>query len=414
MKLFDDFERTDSTYKDRAEQDFAFLNRSAKAIDQTIRDVAESWFAMFPQEKKSDIRGRFRSDDGPHSGVLLELIAHEFLNAIGTDVEVEPDLNGLTPDFEATVDGIRILFECTVVHPPSTRIGADKREATIKKAIDALATGRFSLGTRFIRHGPGQPSGRQLRKEIKDWLVTLNPDEPKISELRFSREGWQIDISAYPLKPGAYKQVGERSIGVEIDAGMVTGGPHIQDALEKKAEKYKTSQLPYIVVLSHKLGRINIALHSIFENSVIDALFGEKLWLLPRDLDFSRSPARETPSFEGFFGSRENPKNRRVSAVLFKRQITLTSPSISEHKPDMFPPWALFHHPWTERPLAHGMFPFAADVCLVSSFDQVLETYMHEPKQQSRTCSLREILNLPVIGKDKYSMQGGMWEAIVG
>ena len=403
MKLFDEIDRVDSSYRGRTEQYFAFLNRSANPIDRDIRNVAESWFARFPEEKKKDIHGRFRAEDGPHSGVLLELIAHEFLNAIGTDVEVEPDLNGLTPDFEATVDGTRILFECTVVHPPTTRVSADKREATIKKAIDALDTGRFSLGTRFVRHGPGQPSGKQFRRKIKDWLVTLNPDEPKISERLFSREGWQVNVSAYPLKPRVYKQEGDRSIGVEMDAGMVTGGPQIQDALERKAEKYKASQLPYVVVLSHKLGRIDIELHSIFENSIVDALFGGMKWVIPRDLDFSKTPARETPSFDGVFGSSENPKNRRVSAILFKRQISLTSPSIPEQKPDMLPPWVLYHHPWTERPLERGLFPFAADVDITKT-----------PQIAHANRTLWELLNLPIVGRDKFSLKGGMWEAIVG
>ena len=284
MKLFDEFDRTDSTFQGRTEQDFAFLNRSADLNFQAIRDGLESWFARLPEENKKDfernkqLRGRFRENSWQHSGALLELITHEFLNAIGTDVEVEPSLNELTPDFEATCNGTRILLECTVVHPASTRIGADKREATIKKAIDALDTGRFSLGTRFVRHGPGQPSGKQFRREIKDWLATLNPDEPKIIERLFCREGWQVNVSVYPLKPGVYKQEGDRSIGVEIDAGMVTAGSQIQDSLEKKADKYKASLLPYVIVVSHKLSRINIELHSIFENSLVDALFGEKKW----------------------------------------------------------------------------------------------------------------------------------------
>lgn len=414
MKLFDEFDRTDSAFQGRVEQDFDFLNRSADPRFRAICTSLEAWFAKFPDEKKPDVRGRFRENDGPHSGVLLELITHEFLNAIGTNVKVEPDLNGLTPDFEAVVDCTSVLFECTVVHPPNARVGADKREAAIKKAIDVLDTGRFTLGTRFVKHGPGQPSGKRFRREIKEWLVTLDPGDLKINERRFSLEGWQVGISAYPLKAGVCKQKEDRSIGVEIDAGMVTAGPQIQDALEKKAEKYKASRLPYIIVVSHRFGRIAIQLQSIFDNSVIDALFGGRKWLIPRYFDFSRTPARETPSFDGFFGSRENPRNHRVSAVLFKRQTTLTSPSIPEQKSDMVPPWVLYHHPWTERPIEHGVFPFATDVYLVSSLDQASGTYMFEPKQDSSSCTLWGLLDLPIIGRDEYPSGGGMWEAIVG
>ena len=403
MKLFDQFDRTDAIYQGRTEQDFAFLNRSADPRFRAICTGLEAWFAKVPDEKKPDVRGRFREDNGPHSGALLELITNEFLNAIGTNVKVEPDLHGLAPDFEATVDGTRVLFECTVVHPPDTRVGTDKREATIKKAIDALDTGRFTLGTSFVSHGPGQPSGKQFRREIKKWLVTLHPDEPKEHERRFSIEDWLVDVTAYPLKSGFYKQEAERSIGVEIDAGMVTGGRQIQDALEKKAEKYKASQLPYVIVVSHRLGRIDVELHDILNNSLVDALFGSIKWGVPIDWDLSNTPIQAHRSFDGLFGSPSKPENRGVSAVLLKRQLTVTKPSIPGYSPDQLPPWTLYHHPEAERPLSRSLFSFTADVDITSA-----------PLIVHPTCTLKELLKLPDIGKGKYQLQGGMWEAILG
>ena len=403
LTLFDPIDRTDSSYKGRTEQDFTFLNRSADPRFRAICAGLEAWFATFPDEKKPDVRGRFREDNGPHSGALLELITHEFLNAIGTNVKVEPDLNGLTPDFEATVDGTGVLFECTVVHPPDARVGADKREATIKKAIDPLDTGRFTLGTRFVRHGPGQPSGKQFRRKIKEWLVTLDPEEPKIHERQFSIEGWQVNVTPYPFKPGIYKQEADRSIGVEIDAGMVTGGRQIQDALEKKAEKYKASQLPYIIVVSHRLGLISVELHDILKNSLVDALFGDIKWGIPADWDFSKATIQVYRSFDGLFGSPSKPENRGVSAVLMKRELTVTKPSVPGYSPDQLPPWTLYHHPEAERPLSSNLFPFAADVDVTKT-----------PEIVTPTCTLKELLNLPDIGKEKYQLKGGMWEAIVG
>lgn len=320
MKLFDEFARTDSTYKGRTEQDFAFLNRSADPIYHSIRNVAEAWFSKLPEKKKGDMRGRFRGDNRPHWGALFELITHGFLNAVGTDVTVEPSLNGLAPDFEATINGARILFECTVVHPSDQEVSADKREARIKAAIDTINAGRFSLGWECVDQGPKDPATKDFKRDIECWLTNLNPDNSNINEYIWSHNGWRIKVGALPFKPGICKQKGERAIGVETTASMVDADYSIENALKKKSNKYKCAELPYIIVLSHKLKHVNIVLTSIRKNSLIDALFGQTEWIIPRDPSLPEAPAREVHNFEGFFGS---PEKRKT--VVFQRSYSSAS-----------------------------------------------------------------------------------------
>ena len=416
LTLFDQFHRTDSSPKGRTEQDFIFLNRSAQPIYNAIREVVESWFARFPKENEEDferkkqLRGRFREDNWQHSGAFLELITHEFLNAVGTEVKVEPEFNGLTPDFEATCKSIRILFECTVVNPPGVSLGADKREAAIKRVLDTANIGRFRLWIDVRRHGPTSPSARKLKENIERWLSPLDPDEEnlriecggRLREYKWTYESWIIDVKVLPLRRRGDMKTGQRAIGAESLFGMVSADEQILDALEKKSSKYKVSEQPYVLVLSHKLKLINIELSTIWENSLMDALFGQREWVIPRDWNVSETPAREVHSFDGFFGSPEKPKNRRISAVLFKRELTHTYP-ITEPNADHLRPWVLYHHPWAERPLPRGLFPFAADI-------EVTKT----PEIVTPTCTLKELLNLPDIGKETYQLAGGMWEAIVG
>ena len=399
LTLFDQCNRTNAAYRDRTEQDFAFLNRSADPRFEAIRAGIESWFARLPEDKKKDIRGRFRGDNGPHSGALLELITHEFLNAIGACVKLEPNLNGLTPDFEATIDDARVLFECTVTHPLDQEVSADKREARIKKALDSIDTGRFTLGTEFVEQGDGQPSLKHFKYQIKHWLTTLDPDDGTVSTCEWNFGGWKVIISAWPFKPGIYKQEGERAVGVETDAEIVDADHHIRRALRKKATKYKASERPYVIVISHRFDHVSLVLNGIYTNSIVDALYGPIHWVSSSgDL----SDLHEERHLDGLFGSVEKPKNQRVSAVLFKREITVTRPSV-DLNPDPFPPWVLYHHPWAKRPLPRGLFPFAADVDVTKT-----------PQIAHPTCNLWELLKLPIIGKDKYSLKGGMWEAIVG
>ena len=408
LTLFDEFQRSDSSDQGRTEQDFAFLNRSAERVDQTIRNVAEAWFARFSEDKKKDIRGRFRSDDGPHSGVLLEMVTNEFLNAIGTDVKVEPDLDGLKPDFAANINGVEILLECTAIQPSDARLSADKTEAVIKRSLDSIKTGRFRLWPEFRRHGPKPPPTKPLKKYVKDWLDTLNPDQEilrieqggMLEEREWQWEGWTIRVKAIPLNPGPDKRKEQRAIGAESHVAIVTVEEQIQKALDKKSEKYRASNRPYVIVLGHRFDLVSIMLHSIDDNSLVDALLGRMQWLIPSD--WNMSEAKEKRSFDGFFGSPDRPKNQRVSAVLFKRCLSLTNPRIPGH-PAHLPAWVVYHHPEAECPLPRGLFPFAADV-------RITET----PQIAAATCTLWELLKLPIIEEDRFSLKGGLWEAILG
>ena len=102
LKLFDVFERTDVSSKQPRESDFVYLNRCAHPIPREARAELESWFSRYPEQDRSDLRGRFRSKmDNQHRAAMFELILHEFLIRQGCAVKVHPCLPMKTtrPDF---------------------------------------------------------------------------------------------------------------------------------------------------------------------------------------------------------------------------------------------------------------------------------------------------------------------------
>ncbi len=389
VTLFDQIDRTDASGQGRTERDFDFLNRRAHPMFQNRRNMLESWFVKIPDQKERDVKNKsrlremFRGDNGPHLGVFFELLIHELLNTIGTEVCVHPD----TPDFSATINGVRILLECTVLQDLDEQVSADKREAVIKKVVDSINTGGFTLQWQCLAQGPQQPSTTNLKRRIKNWISTLDPSEGKISELEWSHEGWEVIVKALPYKPGINKQEGDRAIGLETHIEIINGG-QFQPALEKKAKKYNSSELPYVVVATKNADWVYE--HSIWENRMIDALYGEEILL------------HKGRTFDGLFGSPENPKHRGVSAILFKRELSLAKPPVIRD-PDM-PSWVLYHHPGAKRPLSPALFPFAASVDLTKT-----------PEVVDATCTLRDLLGLPPdIATDMFPIEGGMWQAIVG
>ena len=358
--LFDQCKRTDRSGGRIAESNFEFFNRSAWRSVEIAKNKFESWFANIPPEKKADLRGRFRGDDRQHSSALLELMTHEILRAIASEVQVEPDLNGGRPDFSAVYLGTRFIAECTIAQESDTKFGALQRERVVLDAIDAVDAGPFTLMVRPISVGDAQPSGSNLRKILESWLATVDPAAPpsdrntlSIASKVWEWQGWKLHFEAIPFN----SKLDAGAIGITmVRFQRVTDGSTISRSLAKKAERYRNPRLPYLIVVAQR--------QSLGEPEVIlDALIGEERWLI-NGFGVSTQP-RE---FNGFWGSPSYPKNRHVSAVLYKRSLSNawdicreTFSIVGEYSWQSVPDWYLMHNPSAEIPLPQGMLPFAVE-----------------------------------------------------
>ena len=153
--------------KRKRESQFEFLNLSADEKVDHIRRMLESWFSGFPEQKRRQLRGKFRSDDRHHCGALLELVTHEILCAIGDDVTVDPSIEGKTPDFAATCQDEAFLAECTVIQESDEDFSAAQQgNACEVNAQDSIRVG--FLGTDF-------QLGKALEKKSKKYWNVRSP-----------------------------------------------------------------------------------------------------------------------------------------------------------------------------------------------------------------------------------------------
>ena len=354
-RLFDGGERTDSGYKRRDESDFDWLNRSAWASAENARKTLESWFARFPEEKKADIRGRFRGDNRQHVGALLELGTHELLRAVGTRVNVDPDFDGKRPDFAVTYKDAPIVVECTVVQESDDDFNATNRIDTIKMAVDSIDTGQFALAWRRLLCGTGQPPTGQLCNDIRNWVSSLNADEgmARCGKIQGTMErdftfgnGWKLRLGAVPV--GSEKPVEEDTgaIGLEVASG---GGFRRDDlslrsAVEKKASKYRSLDSPYLIVVGSGIEFPDFS-------HMLKALFGR-----------TEPQADLTHKFDGLLGSPTRPRNHHVSAVLYKPRLRNVWTLCGKDDP-----WQLVLNPWAEYPLPTEALTFATHWVLKSN-----------------------------------------------
>ena len=361
-RLFDDFKRTDSGYMRCDESEFDCLNRSAWASAEAARQTLEIWFAGFPKEKKLDIRGRFRGDDRKHQGALLELVTHEVLRDIGTCVQVDPDFDGKRPDFAVTYQGVKTVVECTVVQESDDEFNATNRTNAIKMAVHSIDTGQFELAWRRLSCGTGQPPTRQLCKDIRNWVSSLNADQ-RIAQLGHVQgtmerdflfgNGWTLRLGAILVGSGKPLDGAGGAIGVEniSGGGFRRDDLSLRSAVEKKAEKYRFLNSPYLILVGSGI------LFADFRD-LLNAMFGADVMRTLAD----PNDDEVTHKFGGLLGSPSRPRSRHVSAVLYKPRLGNIWTVCGKDDP-----WQLVHNPWANAPLPSGMFTFATEWVLEST-----------------------------------------------
>ena len=388
IRVFDDLERTAQDYGRFSTTAFEFLNSSPWKWVELTRNKIEDWFAKIPADKQRGLRERLRSDDRVHSGALLELVSHELLLKLCQGVVMEPKIAGGYPDFSAVFRGIPTIVECTVAQGTDKEFGALKRERDVLDIIDAVDVGPYKLWVEPRRVGNRQPPKSQLTKYLKDKVALMVSSMTSLGNLGprqldrrivWQWEDWTLHFRLIPM--GSEPKGG--TVGI-MHSGLrgVIDDKIIARALERKSEAYSGISQPYLVIAAQREGTGN-------EEDLMDALLGPEQWILSED---TNEVWRRRP-FTGFFGSADKPRNRHVSAILYKRSLRgawgitnqWTSHDIETGSNIRPPDWILVHHLAAKNPLQEGMFPFALEIVWRS---EVLTPI--QPK-----CTINEVLGLP-------------------
>jgi len=149
-KLFDEFERTDSTRKPYSgESVFQFMNRVDRADWARVREELEGWYSEYP-DSDNDLRNRFQSQrEDQDYGAWWELYIHTFYRRLGYAVDVHPMMpNGTKPDLLVTRGGVSTYVECKAGDPWQDLINAGevvKAARRVTSTTSNLDRGRGQL-----------------------------------------------------------------------------------------------------------------------------------------------------------------------------------------------------------------------------------------------------------------------------
>lgn len=362
MKLFDAIVRTDQRSKWENESLFDYLNASGRASVACVRELLEGWFSKFPEEVRSQFRGRFRSRiDFQHQGAFFELYLHELLLSMGFELALEPKMAGGTsthPDFKVFIDGQpKFYLEATLAAQSEGEAAEDARMAEIFDIINRITSPNFLLSLSYRGVPSTSPSARRFCQKLERWLSTLDPDEvtrvveqtgiEQLPSLKWQQGDWELTFTAFPKSPAYRGQVGP-VIGIiapmgagEIEAYEVRIYESVRSAVRKKATKYNDLDLPYIVA-------VNIIKPFASRMDVLDGLFG-----LEQITESIRPDGhwveKKTRLPNGAWFGPKGPQNKRVSAVL--AGYNLTPRGSATRTPE------LVHNPWALMPISPNTWP---------------------------------------------------------
>jgi hypothetical protein len=298
--------RNDIRGKMRTENNFAYLNRSGRAGSAAERALIEAWLSRVPRTEHADFCFRFRCGrDVEFVSALQELTLHELLWHQRCRLRFHPKLIGTTkqPDFAVRQPlGQEFILEACTSTEISSGHKRSPRADRIRDFLQGLDLRGYMLAidelTEWARDLPQKALAKHIDYEIK--AAAAGYADESISILRLTTaDGWRIELTAFPTA-----RYGSRRGTVMMEAwGSTWSGPSypLRDCLKKKASRYGNQfATPYVIA-------VNSCDVMLTERDFEETLFG--------------AGPEAAMTDRGFWGSITAPNHRRVSAVLFTKNL---------------------------------------------------------------------------------------------
>jgi hypothetical protein len=332
-RVFDTARRTDPSGKMRTESSFAFLNRSAQPGSAASRELIEAWLSHVPAAEHADFCARFRCGvETEFISALQELTLHELLRCQGCKLRFHPNINGTTkqPDFSVSQPGgsAFLLEACTSTKISSGPDGGPRADS-IRDFLQGLDLPGYLIGIDELAEGSSAPSQKRLAKHIDAGIKAAaegySPESISIP-LFSTNDGWRIKLTAFPTD-----RYGTRRGTVMQEAWSRSwNGPSypLQGPLNKKGGRYGSElDRPYVIA-------VNSSDPMLIDRHFEETLFGTR----------PQVGGVGSPQVRGFWGTATDPVYRRVSAVLFTKNLwpaTLLMGQVD---------CRLYLNPWANRP----------------------------------------------------------------
>src|SRR3990167_3146773 len=352
--LFEEKNRLYDGPKTYVEDDFEYLDRSARKEAENVRFFLNKWICFFPEAEAKDLISRIKSKDRrAFDSAIFEIVLYAIISGLGGKLEVHPALdNGSSkrPDFLVKMPkGEEFYLEAVLASEFSeAEMAAERRKNVVLNAIEKIESPNFFVGISAKGNPDKPPSGKALGKILSGWLMGLDPDfvakeiagssHEKVPVINVDCDGWHIKFEAIPKKPEC-RGNGQRVVGFLMGgARWVNGWQPIRDAVKAKGGRYGELRKPYVVA-------VNFDSFSCSKIDEMQALFGQEQFGFGASNSGAKPVMQRSPN--GVWFGMDGPRYTRVSgAWIFGG---LNSWNIVSRRN------FLYFNPWSQYPLPDDM-----------------------------------------------------------
>ncbi len=351
--LFLEPKTRDETPRAFSESVASWLSRSTTSAAHTIRGNLSGRLGSIPEaDEAKGLRARLLSgDEADFESAVWELGMHRAVNRLGHRATIHPKLasSQKTPDWRVETEAGSYLLEARCVGISPAIRAANARLGQILDSLNKVEATGFRFWLDIVQQGPTDVSTRQLRRELKGWVDSLDWAEIKTAWERdggwealpskdWTARDWRLRFRVIPVRDPAEGSDGGRAVGMHgpAEASVIDGVTPVRASLEEKAHKYGELDEPFVIAL-------NLCDMMFGDDAVVDALLGSQYASWDRKTGEFRSERRRN----GFF---QPGRHTRVSAVLYCRRFNALDP-------DSHPP-TVWHNPFASLPLSPEFLPF--------------------------------------------------------
>jgi hypothetical protein len=261
MLLFSAIERSDASAQRNSEPMFDFYDRAARPMFAEYRSIVEGWLAEMGTTDAVELAAQMRSpDDEKYESGLIELVMHASFIRLGYKVEVHPALAGNQnrPDFLLkNADGAPLAYiEVTTINPPRADVSDERREAPIRDRLNQVELPEdMRLSYDVEEAGSTSPSLGRLVAQVEIWARREAETARAGNEVQkvFTAGEWKIRLC---LLRGFRARRGGRKVAWfmnrVISIGLDDPAKALMSALKRKATRYGTLPLPYVIVVADR------------------------------------------------------------------------------------------------------------------------------------------------------------------
>ena len=361
--LFDDKPRNHKGPSRRAETTYSFLDRSSLPEFERIRAMLERWIGRLPKAHQRRAvanmshRGRGSAkEESQFKSTFFELFLHEFLAGTGGKVQVEPEFDGLTPDFaisdsSAAIGQFNFVVEASDIDlERGTKLERDWNERSAIDALNEIDCPNFFLIVEARGKLESTPPKRRLKSTFENLIEKANYEELLLKTI-----GPDFDINELPTETytfGNWTVIGRlcpvTPETLEISGGFVgvfSGQADSLDDIGKTRDRLYEKSNRY-----RNVDNLIIALRCDESNHRMqEVLFGRQQFNFFVHNDPAEAKDLPSPYYsqklDGFWFNSSGPQNHHVIGVVVfysvhpwsidkSRAIFFSNPYVDEPMPE--------------------------------------------------------------------------------